>query len=447
MFKKNKLLCWILLILAILQVISQILGYIIRYETKNFCISILVSLGNSISENWYSFSLILFITVLGCTLYNIILDKKSEIHDHIPVIGLMLLNLLLCNKLYSTESLFKKVNYFLINKTRFIITIVFVLISIILVWMFNKAYKINKETKEMIMPDLDNEYNSESHDNDSQYIWNHPFIYLWRTYKYYFTNRKQIKYQYKNQMIKMKKDFNFQKALIKKQGKQNELEISKSKFETDAKINEAIQKKRINAIEYEDKNLKNNSNDNNSSDKNDNKKSSDKSDNSKQGLSAIILTIITIVIIVKFVKLNNFIKLFDGFKDKINFAQGWLSSIKNPIINFILVFGIILLFVILFAFLCFIIYFVYRIIIYFLFNSKEDDKRVKRFVQLIKICFFEMTDSAMRLIFFIPDFIKYVEYYLLETDLDKKIDEIFKEHENATNSQYFDKDDKKSQDQ
>ena len=62
-----------------------------------------------------------------------------------------------------------------------------------------------------------------------------------------------------------------------------------------------------------------------------------------------------------------------------------------------------------------------------LISHKSDSKRIDRCIALIKKFFFDTFDGIMRPFFLIPDFLEVVEEFLLETDLQEKIDEFEKE--------------------
>ena len=69
---------------------------------------------------------------------------------------------------------------------------------------------------------------------------------------------------------------------------------------------------------------------------------------------------------------------------------------------------------------------VIRVVFRLIISHKKDSKRIDRTIAMIKKFFFDTFDGIMRPIFLIPDFLEVIEEFLLETDLQEKIDEFEK---------------------
>lgn len=421
LFKNNKLLNWILLIFATIQFTSQLFNYMLqnRIIENSPYVNVLVSLGTPISDNWYSYSSLFIFTVLVCILYNKIINKECQKHNNFSVIFMLLVNLVLCNKLYSSVSVREKANYIMNNKHQFIFIPIIILIFMIIIYMLNKSHKLNEEFSNTSPPDANNNEEQAKNDianpqfnSDSEYVWKHPFAYVWNTYKYYFAQRKQVKNLYRKQKAEIKVGHKIHKKSLKNKENENELKLLEEKLKTDVQVNNILQEKRVKNASLSDTSLNELYNKN----------------SSIPGIIAIIVTFIIIAVIIFIIIITGKNEFAEKIKDVIqdlNILGKFINEGQDSSLNFILACGSLLLLLFIPFLLFFVIYLFVRIIIYFLSNTKEDNLAVERLVHLNKRFIFELGDSVMRILLFLPDFLECVQNILLETSLDEKLDEVY----------------------
>ena len=136
-----------LLFIAVLQGSSQLLGLFFSPENmpEPSLLKVWLSLGTDMSENWVAISISLIALVLGCRLYNVLSHKSSFPHNGLRSVGLLLINLALCLRVYSSSSVFDKIAYLIVHLPTVII--VFFLVMIILV--IQKEHRNTKELEEL----------------------------------------------------------------------------------------------------------------------------------------------------------------------------------------------------------------------------------------------------------------------------------------------------------
>lgn len=409
MFKKNKILSWFLLFLAIFQASSQLLNYMTNnnFESNSPFLNIWISLGNSISSNWFSCTIVLISSVVGSILYNYLITDQTKLRDFSSLFFLLIVNLILSNQLYSNSCIIEKLVFI---KQKAVMVTAFILIIFISIFIISIIKKSNKAKE-----DFDNSKSSHNATNssngtttsnsiDNNFIWKHPFSYAWLTYKNYLNQKRQYKIDYKKKKIEIK----LETKKLKAQHKKDKLE---KEYSQSSDITTQEEQK---GIRQNNKKMK------------------------RESIAATILTVITAAFIIFLISKNGGNKVYEACEKILKYFQTFdtiLNKTENPIMNILICFGLLFLIVILISLLGYSCYFMYRIIIYFLFNNQEDNHSVKRFVRLIKVFFVGTIDGVMRPLLFIPDFLKHVEDILLDTDLDQKIQEVYNDSNNDSKKQ------------
>lgn len=400
---KNRLLNWLLLVLAALQGSSQLLKFFIQDEilTKPSLISVWISLGNAISENWATFSVTLILVVLGYFLYKRLYSEEvSNANEakrgRLNSIFLSIANLILCNRIYSSNSISEKIECISANIPTAIVLAIIVLLGVAGILFIKNEKKISKElaTMSTSKDKLDEEnYTHEDGDgsgkidldSEASFKIRHPISYAFRTFSNYFAEKSELKHALKKEKAQTK-------ISVEKAKKERLLEsISKGKFEYGYVW-----------------------------------------DNQFGRLSAIIALLVScgLIYIVGFgdkgsdiaVVINKLIDNIVGFTNSINSAE-------QPLMEFLASAGTLFLFVILFLTVFLLIYITIRVLTYLVVSAGEDVNRIRRLGRLIKVFVFGVVDSALRPLLFIPDFIEHVEMAILGTDLDERIKNMYPDEE------------------
>lgn len=412
----------LLLLLAVLQGSSQLIGFFVQGNnlSKPSLLNIWISLGDEISENWSTFSVVLILLVVGGLMYSHLFKDESEDardtnRSRISAIALLVVNLVLCNRIYSRESVSEKMNqitkYTSSHLPTAIVVIIIMLLGVVTIYAIRRARKISSEldesipTNESISPIEEQEHDGNNKadenravsDSEVAFKWKHPFSYALRAYSFYIAEKRKAK----------------QKILKKK---------------TEAKIEIAVAKKdrRLNKIQG-------------------------KSDSSQSAgiewlgffVALASLLFVVIIIVVLFVTRSNeenflalIVKKVIDVIDEITVA---LNLASKPLTNILFAIGIPFLLTVLVLSSFILVYLTVQLIISLITNTKDDKKMIRRYAKMIKVFVFGAVDGAMRPLMFIPDFLSLVEDAILETDLDEKIHEVYPECENKDDRSGSDK--------
>lgn len=369
---------WLFIMFVIVQSFSMLSAFIIQNE---FAASALPffrfwdALGAPIFENWLPFSILFIIIFVGGILASK-LKLETNISNHFSNFILLCINLFLCNRLYDTivfqeRIVFVGKNFWSILGFMLSIIILGFMLSIIIVLLIGYALKKARATrnsytkKSPLHSDiLDNEDSirniddSQRNAQDELFMKRYPISYIWSAFKYYLSCKKEIKYQ-----------------------KQAEYYEAKAKTKAKAKI-EVIKKK------Y-DKKVKSYTP----------KFSNDNDQNPALGIISVVTVIAIDVLIFVWILFPNAFgdsllnKLLSKIKNFVIASSDFLNTMENPVLNWFLVFGNALLITTVFILIDFSIYFTIRILLYFIFNSKEDSVHIKRFSRQLKTFFFAVIRS------------------------------------------------------
>lgn len=405
---------WLYIMFFIVQAFSMLSAFIIQNEfvtSASPFFRFWNALGTPIFENWLPFS-ILFVMIFVSGVLASQFKPETNISKHFFNFILLCINLFLCNRLYDTIVFQEKIEF--IGKhfwdiSSFVLTITIVLL---IGYALKKAREArNSYTKKSsphstIIDDDDHIRNTDDSQRNAQeelFMKRYPISYIWSTFKYYLSRKKEFKYQ-----------------------KQAEYHEAKAKAKAEAKI-EVIKKK------YDKKVKSYNP-----------KFSNGKDPNPALGIISVVTVIVIDVLIFVWILFPTtfgdsfFNILLSKIQNFVMAGSDFLDTMENPVLNWFLVFGNAFLITTVFILIDFLIYFIIRILLYFIFNSKEDSVHIKRFSRQLKTFFFGIVDGVMRLLLFLPDFLELIEDFLLDTDIDKLVREKFEEFDNQSSNKTLD---------
>lgn len=408
---RNGVFNWILLVLAVLQSSSQLLGFFIQEETltKPSLVSAWILLGNSISENWNTFSISLVLAVLGNFLYKRlyaaeIMDNLASKRGQLNTIFLTAVNIALCNKIYSSNSISEKCEYIKAHIPTAIVLFIIVLLGILAIWFIENERRITKGIESSLSPqpkdsiENDNTIKIKETILDAEVVFRmrYPISYSIRSFFQYTVEKRKLKYERRMAMLEAK----------------TEIGIEKKKQKLDK-----IKEKQNNQ---------------------DGKKPKEKLGNIVTRITtstcSLALTILTIKVFISLDGSENPTNLYQSVQDvgkKLRDLTSWMDASESWFTEFLFTLGGLFLI----AIVCFTIYLLFYILaqltFYFVFHGKEDENRIKRCGKAIKVFVFSMIDGVMRLIIFIPDFLEHLEQAILGTDLDEKIEVFYPDEEES----------------
>lgn len=400
MFNKNKLWCWIMVFLVALQATAQLLEYIIVDTSNSPFLKVWISFGSSISQNWLAFSITLVLITLGCIIYNKLDNKPYKLSDDISREIILIINLILCNKIYSSTSCIEKLNYFKSHYSVVIALVLIVLSSLAFSIIIKGQKKISEELGTITQQgeNNDNEDGSRISDSEAAFAWKHPILYSWHLRNYYSNKRKTIKNESKNETVK-------NKAAYKKKKEEY-------KFERLEALNKNSQK------------------------------NGQRVENSKylmiQGIISTLIASLSVILLVRAFVIdaksdgNGIVTFFNKIIKNIINLRSVFNDADTPIKNFLLSLGSALLFIILIITLYLLIYILVRVILYLLFQFNEDENQIKKIARLVKVFVFGIILGAIRPLLFVPNFLKFIEEYLLEIKLEDIISEYYPEDDNES---------------
>lgn len=388
-----------LLFTAVLQGSSQLLGlfFSTENEPEPSLLKVWLSLGNRMSENWVAISISLISLLFGCFLYSSLSRKSSFPGNNATSIALLLINLALCLRVYSSRSVFEKIAYLADHLPMVIIVSIIVFFVTVGILVIQKEHKNTQELDgllngarsepkdETLTEDIGT--NSRKPDSDTQsnpemvFRLKHPFSYVLRSFGKDLDKRNEIKREHKKQMLQIK-------ANAEQQKKNAELESLKKK-------GYASENKRESVIGY---------------------------------FSALLAFLICIGLVGLLLAKNSGgggLKILQEIANNILGITKILNLATGPLTNFLLYSGVLFLFVILILSMFLLVYTTLRVIAYLLLHPSEDTVKIQRLGKAIKAFVLGILDGALRPLLFLPDFLECLENMLLDTDMDEKIDEIY----------------------
>lgn len=400
--KKIKLFDWLLTIFAIIQGSAQLVGVFVPENTvaTSSLLKIWISIGDTISDNWLAFSITLVLTALGYFLYRLIYctpqaDKDEEKRRAIVTSFLVIINLALCNKIYSTQSLSEKLIFFKSHIAIIIIAILIILPIIAATLFFKnerkiteKLSKINSKSEPMRSADgINGQNNAVDEYNLASFRMQHPISYAMRSMASYRGYKAKLKYD---------KDMN--KIQLKMKLEKERFAKKIDKLNQDGKEKESPKVTQILAIAF-------------------------------STVSSLTVTVALTCLLLKEGTLFEFLANPELLMEKLLNFERSSSVIYQLLFRLAIVFSLVIVCFVIYL----IVYIVIRIAIYMIFKAGEDESILIRCSKTIKVFVFKSFDSAMRLLLFIPDFIEEVESVLLDTDIDEKIQELYPSNDNNKN--------------
>jgi len=388
-----------LLFIAALQGSSQLLGLFFSPESilEPSLLKVWLSLGIDMSKNWVAISILLIALVLGCHLYNILSLKSSSPRNRLMSIALLLVNLVLCLRVYSTSSFFDKIAYLTANLPTVIIVSIIVLFVVAIILVIQKERKNTKELEELLQGEVNKSGNEALPTGDSTdtgrpttdmrcdpetvFRLEHPFSYAYRSFVKDLGKKQKIKREHKEKMLQIKANTEEQKKNTELKNLQEKGYIPENKAE--------------NIVGY---------------------------------ISVLLAFLICIALVIFLFTQNGkggSLIIIQQITNYILDITGILDDAKGPLTNFLLSSGILFLFVILILTFFLLVYITLRVVAYLFTHPAEDTARVHRIGKAIKTFVLGLLDGALRPLLFLPDFLECVEDMLLDTDMDEKIDKIY----------------------
>lgn len=390
------------LIVQLLSYLSDFLFNSFNLNTNSFfgvILSLFISIKNTVIENWIPFSIFFIFVVLSSSLYNILSSKQNCLKETTTInILLAISNILCCINFFNTDSLKEKLSLITNNAVEIILFFIGLFICVILIILFkqiNSANRAKNEIHSYIQESLNNsnignirsdqnvsgtEENLQVDEGNSQVdyensqtvqensnrtlqpsneILKHPFAYMYETYKYNFAKKRVD--------------------------------------ESNTRLNNHSNNGSSNSILF-----------------------------SFWGTVSFLISTIGIVALIVFIIKNKNNTGFRTFCNNLieglsNFSNS-INTMNNPIMDFILSIGTLVLLAVGFVLIVFLFHFFLQTYVYILINSKEDSNSVVRFARGLKTFFFSTADSAIDLLLFIPDFLETVRESLLDNEPDTLID-------------------------
>lgn len=393
--RKISLLNLVLLFIAVLQGSSQILGLFYSPEDISVpsLLKVWLALGDDFSANWVAVSIVLIFLVLGYRLYSALVFKPSSPGSGWRSVCFLLVNLALCLRVYSSESLFEKIAYLTAHLSTILIVSIIVFFITLIVLVVQREIRNTKELHEHYQNAGNipgSEGSSEGsdpppafgtrYDPETAFRLEHPFSYAYRSFAKDLNDKKRIKREHKEKMLQIK-------AKAKQRKKKTELRNLQENDSTPVNMGENI-----------------------------------------IGVFSVILAFaICTVLIISFAQNKNgeILIIIQQIARYCLEITGILDASKGPLLNFLLTSGILFLIVVFILTFFLLIYMTIRVLFYLLIHSDEDTKRIHRIGRAIKTFVLGILDGALRPLLFLPDFLECIEDMLLDTDMDDKINEIY----------------------
>lgn len=418
---KNQIYCFILWILVFIQGSAQLLSIVTPTQDPSSAdfVNVWIRLGLYPSENWFGFTAITVIVAVGSWFYKYITDQDPTLKKAVPFLKPVIVNVLLFLEVWNLEKWTAKWAFINENAVPIIIGTLITITILSTAYMIMTNRELNDDFNKDVLFSLNEDNKNEPRtysQSEVEYMTKHPVAYRRRMKDLQKSREKNIE----NEIRTQQQDFQ------KKQTEQM-LQIAYAQLETNRKINDEKQQERLEKALATD-------------DEEEIKKILDevqekialneKIKTNVEGYISLTVTLGLIICAILFLFLTDNDKkqrVFGSLKDNINLLGDWLSSVDEPLRTLILCVGTPVLLAIVIALIYLSVNTIIRVFFRMLISHKSDSKRIDRSIALIKKFFFDTFDGIMRPFFLIPDFLEVVEEFLLETDLQEKIDEFEKE--------------------
>lgn len=417
---RNQIYCFILWILVFIQSSAQLLSIVTTTQDPSSAdfVNVWIRLGLYPSKNWFGFTAITVFVAAGSWFYKYITDQKPTLTKVAPFLKPVVVNILLFLEVWNLDKWSAKWAYINENAVPIIIGTLIAIAILSTAYMIMTNRELNDDFNKDVLPSLNEDNKNEPRtysQSEVEYMTKHPVAYRRRMKDLQKSRERNIE----NEIRTQQQDF---------QKKQNEqmLQIAYAQLETNRKINdekqqERLEKARATNDEEEIKKIL---------DEAQEKIALNENKRNVEGYVSLAATIVFIIGAVLFwILTDKEVKeeLINGTSENLNLLSSWFSSVEEPLRSLILCVGTPVLLVIAIALIYLSINTIIRVILRMPMSHKRDSKRIDRIIALIKKLFFDTFDSIMRPFFLIPDFLEVIEEFLLETDLQEKIDEFEKE--------------------
>lgn len=338
-----------------------------------------------------------------------------------PFLKPVVANILLLLEVWKLDKWAAKWAYINENAVPIIIGTIITVAIISTAYMIMTNKQLNNDFNKDVLPSLNEERDENSKNeprtysqSEVEYMTKHPVAYRRRMKDLQKSRERNIK----NEIRTQHQDF---------QKKQNEqiLQIAYAQLETNRKINDEKQQERLGkarAADDEDEIKK-------ILDEAQEKIALNEKTSNVEGYISFALTIVLIIgVVLSWISTDKkeLLKSFNNLSENIDILSDWLSSVEEPLRTIMLCVGTPVIVVIVIALIYLSVNTVIRVVFRLIISHKKDSKRIDRTIAMIKKFFFDTFDGIMRPIFLIPDFLEVIEEFLLETDLQEKIDEFEK---------------------
>jgi len=420
---RSKIYCFILWLLAFIQASAHLLSIVTTTQDSSSAgfVNVWIRLGLYPSENWFGFTAITVLVAVGSWFYKYITDQKHTLKKVAPFLKPVVANILLLLEVWKLDKWAAKWAYINENAVPIIIGTIITVAIISTAYMIMTNKQLNNDFNKDVLPSLNEERDENSKNeprtysqSEVEYMTKHPVAYRRRMKDLQKSRERNIK----NEIRTQHQDF---------QKKQNEqiLQIAYAQLETNRKINDEKQQERLGkarAADDEDEIKK-------ILDEAQEKIALNEKTSNVEGYISFALTIVLIIgVVLSWISTDKkeLLKSFNNLSENIDILSDWLSSVEEPLRTIMLCVGTPVIVVIVIALIYLSVNTVIRVVFRLIISHKKDSKRIDRTIAMIKKFFFDTFDGIMRPIFLIPDFLEVIEEFLLETDLQEKIDEFEK---------------------
>lgn len=420
---RSKIYCFILWLLAFIQASAHLLSIVTTTQDSSSAgfVNVWIRLGLYPSENWFGFTAITVLVAVGSWFYKYITDQKHTLKKVAPFLKPVVANILLLLEVWKLDKWAAKWAYINENAVPIIIGTIITVAIISTAYMIMTNKQLNNDFNKDVLPSLNEERDENSKNeprtysqSEVEYMTKHPVAYCRRMKDLQKSRERNIK----NEIRTQHQDF---------QKKQNEqiLQIAYAQLETNRKINDEKQQERLGkarAADDEDEIKK-------ILDEAQEKIALNEKTSNVEGYISFALTIVLIIgVVLSWISTDKkeLLKSFNNLSENIDILSDWLSSVEEPLRTIMLCVGTPVIVVIVIALIYLSVNTVIRVVFRLIISHKKDSKRIDRTIAMIKKFFFDTFDGIMRPIFLIPDFLEVIEEFLLETDLQEKIDEFEK---------------------
>lgn len=420
---RSKIYCFILWLLAFIQASAHLLSIVTTTQDSSSAgfVNVWIRLGLYPSENWFGFTAITVLVAVGSWFYKYITDQKHTLKKVAPFLKPVVANILLLLEVWKLDKWAAKWAYINENAVPIIIGTIITVAIISTAYMIMTNKQLNNDFNKDVLPSLNEERDENSKNeprtysqSEVEYMTKHPVAYRRRMKDLQKSRERNIK----NEIRTQHQDF---------QKKQNEqiLQIAYAQLETNRKINDEKQQERLRkarAADDEDEIKK-------ILDEAQEKIALNEKTSNVEGYISFALTIVLIIgVVLSWISTDKdeLLESFNNLSENINILSNWLSNVEEPLRTIMLCVGTPVIVVIVIALIYLSVNTVIRVVFRLIISHKKDSKRIDRTIAMIKKFFFDTFDGIMRPIFLIPDFLEVIEEFLLETDLQEKIDEFEK---------------------